>query len=141
MSLRIGIGGLWHETNTFVPGATTLDDFHAYVLAGDAADVGKTFAGTATEIGDALAACEGVGADPVPLAYAGAVTDHLRRVGIEPSSRRVLLVKSAVAWRAAFAEVAPAALAVDAGGPTTCRLATLPYRSVRRPIVPLDALG
>jgi microcystin degradation protein MlrC len=66
--------------------------------------------------------------------------DHLRRVGVDPSSRRILLVKSAIAWQAAFADVSPTALTLDTGGPTTCRLETLPYRSVRRPIVPLDEL-
>ena len=33
MTPRIGIGGLWHETNTFAPGLTELADFGAYGLA------------------------------------------------------------------------------------------------------------
>ena len=36
MGARIGLGGIWHETNTFAPGATTLDDFRRWQLhAGD----------------------------------------------------------------------------------------------------------
>ncbi len=30
MTLRIGIGGLWHETNTFASGRTELADFASY---------------------------------------------------------------------------------------------------------------
>jgi microcystin degradation protein MlrC len=63
---------LWHETNTFVPGATTLDDFRAYVLAGDA-DVRETFAGTTTEIGGRACRLRGVRRRPRAAAYAGAV--------------------------------------------------------------------
>jgi microcystin degradation protein MlrC len=64
--------------------------------------------------------------------------DHLRAVGIDPSRRRVLVVKSAIAWRAAFGDLAAEALYVDTPGVTTCRLETLPYRNVSRPILPLD---
>jgi microcystin degradation protein MlrC len=67
--------------------------------------------------------------------------DHLTAVGIEPAERRILVVKSAIAWRAAFGEVASEAIAVDTPGPCTCRLETLPYRRAPRPIVPLDDAG
>ena len=67
--------------------------------------------------------------------------DHLRAVGIEPAERRILVVKSAIAWRAAFGDIATEAIAVDTPGPCTCRLETLPYRKAPRPIVPLDVVG
>lgn len=73
MALRIGIGGLWHETNTFVAGTTTLEDFRSYAFLAGAREVREAFAGTATEIGGALEACEAVGIEAVPLAYAGAL--------------------------------------------------------------------
>jgi microcystin degradation protein MlrC len=66
--------------------------------------------------------------------------DHLRAVGIEPASRRILVVKSALAWQAAFGKLAAEALYVDTEGPTTCRLSTLPYSAVSRPISPLDEM-
>jgi microcystin degradation protein MlrC len=66
--------------------------------------------------------------------------DHLRAVGIEPAERRVLVVKSALAWQGGFAGLAAGSLEVDTPGPTTCRLGELPYASVRRPIAPLDAI-
>jgi microcystin degradation protein MlrC len=66
--------------------------------------------------------------------------DHLRAVGIEPAKRRILVTKSAIAWRAAFGDLAAEALYVDTPGVCTCRLETLPYRRAPRPIVPLDRM-
>ena len=73
MTLRIGIGGLWHETNTFAPGLTTIQDFVDYRLADGPRAVRDALAGTATEIGGALVACGELGYEPVPFFYAGAV--------------------------------------------------------------------
>ena len=65
-------------------------------------------------------------------------SDHLRAVGIDPAARRILVAKSAIAWRAAFGGVAAQAVYVDTPGVCTCRLETLPYRRVPRPVYPLD---
>jgi microcystin degradation protein MlrC len=73
VTLRIGIGGLWHETNTFVPGRTELSDFASYRLADGPQAVREALEGTATEIGGALAACGELGFEPVPFFYAAAV--------------------------------------------------------------------
>jgi microcystin degradation protein MlrC len=64
--------------------------------------------------------------------------DHLRAVGIEPAERRLLVVKSAIAWQAAFGNLVDEVIYVDTPGPCTCRLETLPYERAPRPIVPLD---
>lgn len=69
---RIGIGGLWHETNSFSPFTTGLDQFKAY----------QYFAGTPmldaardtnTEVGGALDEAERLRLQLVPLHYAAAV--------------------------------------------------------------------
>lgn len=73
MSLRVGIGGVWHETNTFAPGRTELADFEAYGLADGPAEMYDAFAGTATEIGGAIDACASLGVEAVPFFWAGAV--------------------------------------------------------------------
>jgi len=73
VTLRIGIGGLWHETNTFAPGRTELADFVSYRLADGRQAMREAFAGTATEVGGALDACAALGLEPVPFFYAGAV--------------------------------------------------------------------
>ena len=70
--MRIGIGGIWHETNTFAPGLTGLEDFRAWQFAAGQ-DVLERYAGTRTEIAGALDACRGLGAEPVPLLAAAAL--------------------------------------------------------------------
>ena len=67
--------------------------------------------------------------------------DHLRAAGIDLERQRILVTKSAVAWRAAFGEVASRVYHVDGPGICTCRLSSFDYQRVRRPIVPLDPLG
>jgi microcystin degradation protein MlrC len=63
--------------------------------------------------------------------------EHLAAVGIDASERRILVVKSAIAWRAGFPGAARA-VAVDTPGVTTCRLDTLPYARRPSPLFPLD---
>jgi microcystin degradation protein MlrC len=76
--VRIGLGGIWHETNTFAPGATTLDDFRRWQLhAGD--ELLATYRGTGTEPGGAIAAAEAAGAEVVPLLFAGALPSGIVR--------------------------------------------------------------
>lgn len=66
--------------------------------------------------------------------------EQLRSQGIEPADRRILVVKSAIAWRAAFGDLAADAIPVATPGICTSDLSNLPYRNVRRPIHPLDDL-
>jgi microcystin degradation protein MlrC len=69
---RIALGGVWHETNTFVPGRTGLEDFHRYQFAvGD--KLLDSYGGTGTELGGAIDAASQLDVDVVPLAYAAAV--------------------------------------------------------------------
>jgi microcystin degradation protein MlrC len=63
--------------------------------------------------------------------------EHLAAVGIDASERRILVVKSAVAWRAGFPGAAQA-IALDTPGVTTCRLDTVAYERRPRPLFPLD---
>ncbi len=58
--------------------------------------------------------------------------------GIDPAAKRVLAVKSAHHFRAAFAPIAREILVVDAAGITSPDPKKFPYRNVRRPIWPLD---
>ncbi len=64
--------------------------------------------------------------------------EELRVLGIDPARARIIVVKSAIAWRAAYESVARAVIEVDAPGVCTANLRTLPYRRVRRPVAPLD---
>ena len=61
-----------------------------------------------------------------------------RSQGLEPTSFSFLGVKAAVAHRRAYAPIATRMLWVDTPGPCSSRLATLPFRRLRRPVWPLD---
>jgi microcystin degradation protein MlrC len=50
-----------------------------------------------------------------------------------------IVVKSAIAWRAAYGDVAAAAIEVDTPGPCTADLRRLSFRRLRRPMAPVDA--
>jgi microcystin degradation protein MlrC len=66
--------------------------------------------------------------------------EHLRSLGIEPSDARIIVVKSAIAWRAAFGHIAKEVIDVDTPGLCTIHLESFPYRKIRRPIFPLDEI-
>lgn len=70
--MRIAVGGVWHETNTFAPAKTTLADFEAYHYARGESLL-KRHRGSGTELGGAIDALESQGADVIPLTYAAAV--------------------------------------------------------------------
>lgn len=63
-----------------------------------------------------------------------------RSVGLEPAASRPLAEKSSVHLRAAFERVAGAVIEVETLGLSGSNLAAIPYRRVRRPISPLDAM-
>ncbi len=63
---------------------------------------------------------------------------QLRSQGILPEAQHILVVKSAIAWRAAYGDLAQAVIEVDTPGLCTTHLERFPYRNLRRPIYPLD---
>ena len=66
--MRVGIAGVWHETNTYSARSTTLADFEAHELL-RGTEVTDAHAGTGTVVGGMIAAPD---FDIVPLATAGA---------------------------------------------------------------------
>lgn len=64
--------------------------------------------------------------------------NFFRAFGIEPTQRRILVLKSAAHFRAAFGPVATKVIEVDAPGISSPKLDTFPYKSLRRPVYPLD---
>jgi microcystin degradation protein MlrC len=60
-------------------------------------------------------------------------------LGVDAAACRIIVVKSALAWKAAYGGLARAAILADTPGVCTARLETLPYRKLRRPVAPLDA--
>ena len=62
-------------------------------------------------------------------------------VGLPPDRAAVVLVRSANQFYDAYQGIASEMIVVDAPGPSTARLESLPWEHVRRPIHPLDAVS
>jgi microcystin degradation protein MlrC len=63
---------------------------------------------------------------------------QLTSLGLDPASARVLVVKAAVAYKAAYGPIAGTIIPVDTPGLTAVNPARYTYRRIRRPILPLD---
>jgi microcystin degradation protein MlrC len=64
--------------------------------------------------------------------------NYFRAFGIEPTERRILVLKSAAHFRAAFEPIATKVIEIDAPGISSPRLERFNYQKLRRPIYPLD---
>jgi len=64
--------------------------------------------------------------------------NHFRSLGIEPTSRKILVCKAELQHRAGFDGVARTFIDVDAPGLATQEPSRLPYSKIRRPVFPLD---
>lgn len=63
---------------------------------------------------------------------------QLRHIGIVPETQSMIVVKSAVAWRAAYMPIAAAVIEMDTAGLCSANLSRFPYQHLKRPIFPLD---
>lgn len=63
---------------------------------------------------------------------------QLRHIGINPETQSMIVVKSAVAWRAAYLPIASATIEMDTAGLCSANLSRFPYQRVKRPVFPLD---
>ncbi len=61
-----------------------------------------------------------------------------RNVGIEPTARKLVVVKSTNHFRAAFGPIAAKVIYVDSDGPLARDYRKVPYTRIERPIWPLD---
>ncbi|MEM6583521.1 MAG: M81 family metallopeptidase [Pseudomonadota bacterium] len=64
--------------------------------------------------------------------------DVFFQLGLDPRDYPLIVVKSSQHFRAGFAEVAGEVLYLGAPGVNTMDLSTLPFKSIRRPLWPLD---
>ena len=64
--------------------------------------------------------------------------EMFRVCGVEPAATGILVVKSAVHFRAAFQNIAQEIIIADGPGLTACDLARFPYQRIRRPMFPID---
>jgi microcystin degradation protein MlrC len=63
-----------------------------------------------------------------------------RHLGIEPTAKRFLMLKSRIHYRAGFKPIAAAIVECQGEGVTNADLSVYRYEKLRRPIHPLDAL-
>jgi microcystin degradation protein MlrC len=63
---------------------------------------------------------------------------QLTSLGLDPRAARVLVVKAAVAYKAAYGPIAGTIIPVDTPGLTAVNPARYTYHKIRRPILPLD---
>ncbi|MEZ6141142.1 MAG: M81 family metallopeptidase [Zavarzinella sp.] len=63
---------------------------------------------------------------------------QLTSLGIDPSQRSIIVVKAAVAYKAAYAELHPEIIHVNTPGLTAIDPKMFHYQRIRRPIFPLD---
>ena len=63
-----------------------------------------------------------------------------RSVGLDPTAAALVFVKSPSHFRASYAPIADRILIADTPGPTCTNLRKVPFRRIRRPMHPLDAI-
>ncbi|MFB3041948.1 MAG: MlrC C-terminal domain-containing protein, partial [Candidatus Poribacteria bacterium] len=64
---------------------------------------------------------------------------QLLSLGIDPKQMEIIVVKAAIAYRAAYEPIAGKIIEVDTPGLTAVNPLHFTYRNVRRPLFPLDA--
>jgi microcystin degradation protein MlrC len=99
----------------------------------------QRFAGSTVAMGDCAAIRLG-GIEVVLISdrTQGFGPDLFANLGIDPTTRRVLVVKSTNHFHAAFAPIAADVIYVDSHGPIPRDMRLVPYKRARRPIWPLD---
>ncbi|GAA3404489.1 M81 family metallopeptidase [Paenibacillus hodogayensis] len=65
---------------------------------------------------------------------------HVKFVGLIPEQFHMIVVKSAIAWRTAFGDIAKHTIEVDTPGCCTANLHRFTYTALQRPIYPLDEI-
>ncbi|MFM7738724.1 MAG: MlrC C-terminal domain-containing protein, partial [Planctomycetota bacterium] len=64
---------------------------------------------------------------------------QLTSLGLDPTGAKVIIVKAAVAFRAAYEPIAASIIEVDTPGLTAANPSRFDYRKIRRPILPLES--
>ena len=82
------------------------------------------------------------GIEIIVISYNGQATDlgQFTSLGVDPTRKSTVIVKSMQHFRAAFEPIAREVIEVDTGALSTRNFMDRPYKNIRRPIWPLDAL-
>ena len=110
-------------------------------IISDGKFISKGAMGTGMEVNlgrSVLLQSGGVGIILAEKRYQPTTLELYRSLGIEPTEKKILVVKSAVHFRASHEPIAKKIIEVDAPGIHSARLSAFRYRKVRRPIFPID---
>jgi microcystin degradation protein MlrC len=66
--------------------------------------------------------------------------EQLRSLGIEPTRLRIIVVKAAIAYRAAYAPIAQRIIETNTPGLASADMSRFSFKRVKRPIYPLDPI-
>jgi len=143
-AIEVGVGG----TVTMMIGGKT-DKFHGppvkitgrvrTITDGTFIHKGPMSTGSKGEIGRSVVlTVNGVELIVSELKMAPNDPEIFRRHGIEPTEKKILVVKSRGHFRAGYEPFAKEIIEVDAPGVASPNLKQFPYKHVRRPIFPLD---
>lgn len=151
LAFDAGVGG---RVDTMLGGKT--DDLHGYPIPikatvrsltnGDFVHEGPMETGVPNTLGRAaVLACEGRHGNIVEVIVCERRVQPydlaiFRSQGIEPTERKVLVVKSVVHFRGAFMPIAKRVIEVNTPGLTTIDFTRFSYERLPRPIWPLDPL-
>jgi microcystin degradation protein MlrC len=82
------------------------------------------------------------GVEIIVISHNGQANDlgQFTSLGVDPTRKSTLIVKSMQHFRAAFEPIAREVIEVDTGALSTRNFKQRPYRNIRRPIWPLDAI-
>ena len=108
-------------------------------VTGLARDCRQSFGPTQVPLGD----CAAIAVGGVTVVLISNRTQALglelfRNVGVEPTAKKLVVVKSTNHFMAAFGPIAEKVIYVDSDGPLNRNYSKIPYTRVRRPIWPLD---
>jgi microcystin degradation protein MlrC len=143
-AIEVGVGG----TVTMMIGGKT-DKFHGSpvkitgrvrtITDGAFIHKGPMSTGSKGEVGRSVVlTVNGVELIVSELKMAPNDPEIFRRHGIEPTEKKILVVKSRGHFRAGYEPFAKEIIEVDAPGVASPNLKQFPYKHVRRPIFPLD---
>jgi len=136
--LRVALGGAYDKINRQ---PLAVDAEVRRFSDGDFVMTGSQYSGMKTSMG--RAAVLQVGAVTVLVSKLPAINidpQLFRSQGIEPREKKMVVVKSATAFRAEYQPFAAKIIMVDTPGVSTPNIRAIPFRHVSRPIYPLDEL-
>jgi len=136
--LHVSLGGAYDKINRR---PVTVDAEVLRFSDGDFVMTGSQYHGMKTSMGHA--AVLQVGAVTVLVSKLPAINidpQLFRSQGIEPRDRKIVVVKSATAFRAEYKPFAAKIIMVDTPGVSTPNIRSIPFRHVSRPVYPLDEM-